>query len=170
MCMAQGFNDSQCHLLDVILKNTPEVLRDFLSNNYATWADFEADVSKVSASHLLKAKQRLALEKKLHEDVDKLQLQVTSNEGKATTTPPTQQTNQSTFATPSPYHYGYSYTQNPQAPPPQLIQPSISQLPHVTQPIPQTCPVAQGPQVPQTPQAKTLFTTATPAARGNLFY
>lgn len=168
--MAQGFNDSQCHLLDVVLENTPEVLRDFLSDNYSTWADFEADVSKVSASHLLKAKQRLALEKKLREDVNKLQSQITSNEGKTTTTPPTQQTNQSTFATPSPYRYGYRYAQTPQAPPPQLIQPSLSQLPHPPQPIPQPYPIIQNPQVPQTPQANTMFTTATPAARGNLFY
>ncbi|KAG2048911.1 hypothetical protein BDR06DRAFT_975619 [Suillus hirtellus] len=55
--MAQGFNDSQCHLLDTILENMPEVLQDFLADNYASLADFEADVAKISASQLVKVKQ-----------------------------------------------------------------------------------------------------------------
>ncbi|KAG1846476.1 hypothetical protein C8R48DRAFT_677810 [Suillus tomentosus] len=50
--MAQGFNDTQHHLLDVVLDNTPEILRDLLADNYASWMDFEADVAKVSASQL----------------------------------------------------------------------------------------------------------------------
>ncbi|KAG0691595.1 hypothetical protein DFH29DRAFT_884113 [Suillus ampliporus] len=74
--MAQGFNDSQCHLLDVVLENTPEILCDLLTDNYTSWTDFKTDVTKVSASQLLRVKQRLTMDRKLREDVDKLQNQM----------------------------------------------------------------------------------------------
>ncbi|KAG2117382.1 uncharacterized protein F5147DRAFT_648909 [Suillus discolor] len=74
--IVQGFNDSQYHLLDVILENTPEVLHNFMLDNYATWMDFKADVMKILVSQLLREKQGLAMEQKLCEDVDKLQDQI----------------------------------------------------------------------------------------------
>ncbi|KAG2100648.1 uncharacterized protein F5147DRAFT_776853 [Suillus discolor] len=98
---AQGFNDTQCHLLDVILENTPEVLRDFLADNYSSWADFEADVAKISTSQLDRAKQQMATEKKLRSNVDKLQSQVTDNHSKTSNPVPSQQVQQGAYTPPA---------------------------------------------------------------------
>lgn len=159
--MAQGFNDTQCHLLDIGLDNTPDILRDLLVDNYTSWTDFEADVVKVSASQLQRAKQRLAMDRKLREDVDKLQTQ-TASDHKATQPP--SQPNQAPYIALPPFRYGYRYNspmmsplqnQTPAPPAPPMYQ---SQAPLLT------------PQVPQTPQAAHLFTPAAPVSRGNLFY
>ncbi|KAG1777133.1 hypothetical protein EV702DRAFT_1045527 [Suillus placidus] len=155
--MAQGFNDNQCHLLDVVLENTPQVLRDFLTDHYATWADFEADVAKISASQLGKAKQRLALERKLREDVDKLQNQIGNN---CKNPPPASQNLQIPYVPPPAYCYGYRHATTPipmlqsqQNAPPQPIFPPIAfqnpQIPTAPQ-VPQT-PQATNPGFPQTP-------------------
>ncbi|KAG2095266.1 uncharacterized protein F5147DRAFT_656917 [Suillus discolor] len=101
--MALGFGDTQCHFLDVVLENTPEVLRDFLADHYAMWADFEADVAKTLVSQLIRAKQRVVNDRKLREDVDKLQTQ-TSNSRKAPA--PSPQNAQSSFPLPPVYRYG----------------------------------------------------------------
>ncbi|KAG1802187.1 uncharacterized protein HD556DRAFT_1438235 [Suillus plorans] len=151
--MAQGFNDAQCHLLDVVLENTPKVLHDFLSDNYTTWTEFEMDVARISASQLLRAKQRLVTERKLREDVDKLQNQTTSS--RKTTSP----TTQVPYSAPPAYRYGQRYSRQPAATPqPQTIVPS------------QAPQISLFPVLPQTPQITNLFTSAVPATRGNLFY
>ncbi|KAG2742835.1 hypothetical protein P692DRAFT_20685198, partial [Suillus brevipes Sb2] len=164
--MAQGFNDTQCHLLDVVLESTPEVLRDFLSDHYATWADFEADVAKVSASQLGKAKQRLALDRKLREDVDRLQGQV-SNQRK--NPPSASQNAQTSYIPPSAYRYGYRYGTGPSATPqPQPAAPTQPAFPTTSFQNPQI--PAAVPQTPHTPQAANPFAPAAPITRGNLFY
>ncbi|KAG1818903.1 hypothetical protein EV424DRAFT_1347485 [Suillus variegatus] len=163
--MAQGFNDAHCHLLDVVLENTPEVLRDFLADNYSSCSDFETDVDKISVSQLLQAKQCLAADKKLHEDIEKLQSQITGTHSKTATPTPGQPTSQNTMAPPV---YRYRYRQTPlntgkyQQPPQLLVQ--------APQPIPQSFSVIQTPQVPQMPHAVALFSTPAPMGRGNLFY
>ncbi|KAG1809233.1 hypothetical protein EV424DRAFT_1350077 [Suillus variegatus] len=159
--MAQGFNDTQCHLLDVVLDNTPEVLRDLLVDNYTSWTDFETDVAKVSAAQLLRAKQRLVMDRKLREDVDKLQNQ-TADERKAAQAP--QQTVQAPYVSQPPYRYNYRY--NPTMMPPPQSQTLVPPAPSMFQPP----PTLMTPQVPQTPQAAHLFTQAAPVTRGNLFY
>ncbi|KAG1813078.1 hypothetical protein EV424DRAFT_1349096 [Suillus variegatus] len=116
--MAQGFNDAQCHLLDVLLENTPEVLCDFLSDNYTMWTEFEMDVAKISASQLLRVKQQLITERKLCEDVDKLQNQTTSS---CKTMSPT---TQASYSAPPAYRYGQCFGGQPTAAPqPQTIVP-----------------------------------------------
>ncbi|KAG1886718.1 hypothetical protein F4604DRAFT_1675581 [Suillus subluteus] len=167
--MAQSFNDMQCHLLDIVLENTPEILCDFLADNYTSWSDFETDVSKVSASQLLKAKQRLVTGKKPCEDVDKLQSQVSGGCSKTSTPVQGQQAGQNFLAPPA-YQYGYWYAPAAPGQTPQATQPPVSQPPQITQPVGQPLPTLQTPQVPQTPQAATLFGTAAPINRGNLFY
>ncbi|KAG2126617.1 hypothetical protein DEU56DRAFT_758862 [Suillus clintonianus] len=159
--MAQGFNDTQCHLLDVVLDNTPEVLRDLLVDNYTSWTDFETDVAKVSAAQLLRAKQRLVMDRKLREDVDKLQNQ-TADERKAAQAP--QQTVQAPYVSQPPYRYNYRY--NPTMMPPPQSQTLVPPAPSMFQPP----PTLMTPQVPQTPQAAHLFTQTAPVTRGNLFY
>ncbi|KAG1770161.1 hypothetical protein EV702DRAFT_1202571 [Suillus placidus] len=161
--MALGFGDMQCHFLDVVLENTPEVLRDFLADHYATWAEFEADIAKTSASQLVRAKQQVANERKLREDIDRLQSTTTRKQPG-----PTAQATQSMFALPPTYHYGPRYTSNavtqPQlAPQYQTTAPALQTL-QPTQPLP---PMAAA-QIPQTPQNP--FTATTPVPRTNLFY
>ncbi|KAG1738463.1 hypothetical protein EDB19DRAFT_1829085 [Suillus lakei] len=106
MGVVRGFNNTQCHLLDVVLDNTPEILRDLLADNYTSWPDFEADVAKVSASQLQRVKQRLAMEWKLCEDMDKLQSQTIDNP--PTLTPQVPQTPQAAhlFAPAAPMTHG----------------------------------------------------------------
>ncbi|KAG1854087.1 hypothetical protein C8R48DRAFT_675684 [Suillus tomentosus] len=157
--MAQGFNDSQCHLLDVVLENTPEVLRDFMLDNYTTWTDFEADVMKISASQLLRAKQRLATERKLREDVDKLQSK-TVNDRKISQSP--SQTNPISYSAPPPYRYGHRYN----GPPASVSQHQATAIPPAFQPSVQS----PTPQIPQTRQSTNMFTPGMPMSRGNLFY
>ncbi|KAG2056678.1 hypothetical protein BDR06DRAFT_1005967 [Suillus hirtellus] len=160
----QGFSDTQCHLLDVVLENTLEVLRDFLADNYTLWSDFESDVAKISASQLDRAKQWMAMEKKLRSNIDKLQSQVTNNRGKMSTPVQSQQVQQGAFAPPA-YQYGYRQTPASVGQPPQIFQPTpVAQL------MPQQAPIMQTPQVPQTPHAAALFSTPAPINRGNLFY
>ncbi|KAG1856825.1 hypothetical protein C8R48DRAFT_674798 [Suillus tomentosus] len=160
--MALGFGDTQCHFLDVVLENTPEVLRDFLADHYATWADFKADVAKTSASQLIRAKQRVVNDRKLREDVDKLQTQ-TFNSRKAPA--PSPQNAQSSFPLPPVYRYGPRYAPNTNvtsqpAPPYQTAPPALPN----PQP-PQPPPAMITPQTPQNP-----FNAATPVPRTNLFY
>ncbi|KAG1884630.1 hypothetical protein F4604DRAFT_1919079 [Suillus subluteus] len=131
----------------------------------APWAAFKADVAKVSASQLLKAKQQLAMEKKLCEDIDKLQSQV-SNSCSKTSTPVPSQPAPLGMTAPPPYCYGYRQTPPNMGQYQQLAQPLVQ----VPQPAPQLFPVVQTPQVPQTPQTAALFGTAAPISRGNLFY
>ncbi|KIK35301.1 hypothetical protein CY34DRAFT_96348 [Suillus luteus UH-Slu-Lm8-n1] len=121
--MAQGFNDTQCRLLDVVLDNTPEILRDLLVDNYTSWTDFEADVTKVSASQLHRAKQRLVTDRKLREDMDKLQTQ-TANDHKATQPP--SQPNQAPYS---------------QAP---LLTPQVPQTPQAAHLFAPAAPVSRG--------------------------
>ncbi|KAG0695492.1 hypothetical protein DFH29DRAFT_880026 [Suillus ampliporus] len=158
--MAQGFGDTHCHFLDVVLENTPEVLWDFLADHYNTWAEFEADMAKTSASQLVRAKQRIANDRKLREDIDKLQNQ-TSNGRKAPDSSSSQAT-QPSFSLPAAYRYGPHYNPNPiiplqPAPPYQTIPPAST---HV-QPLP-------APPVPQTPQNPISGIASVP--RTNLFY
>ncbi|KAG2117458.1 hypothetical protein DEU56DRAFT_761388 [Suillus clintonianus] len=155
--MAQGFNDTQCHLLDVVLENTPEVLRDFLLDNYTTWTDFETDVAKVSASQLVKAKQRLVTERKLREDVDRLQSQAGS--ARKTTSPLRSQPSQAPYTSSPAYRQGYRYSTQAMT----TGQPQPAAPPPIFQ-------NAAPPQVPQTPQATNPFAPAAPMTRGNLFY
>ncbi|KAG1841077.1 hypothetical protein C8R48DRAFT_781530 [Suillus tomentosus] len=154
--MAQGFNDTQCHLLDVVLENTPEVQCDFLSDNYTTWTEFETDVAKVSASQLLRVKQRLVMEWKLHEDVDKLQSQ-TMNNHKATPS-----TMQVPYTAPPAYRYRQCYGGT------SAVAPQLQAT--TSLPTSQTPSFPTLPQTPQTPQAANLFASVAPAMRGNLFY
>ncbi|KAG2158715.1 uncharacterized protein EDB93DRAFT_1245943 [Suillus bovinus] len=84
---AQGFGDSRCLLLDVILEGTPAILRDLLTEQYASWPDFVTDVSRLSSSQLQRAKQQLETEKKLREDVDRLQAQASGQKKTPTPTP-----------------------------------------------------------------------------------
>ncbi|KAG2139160.1 uncharacterized protein EDB93DRAFT_1106137 [Suillus bovinus] len=163
--MAQGFNDTQCHLLDAVLENTPKVLCDFLDNHYNTWAEFEADVAKISASQLRKAKQWLVQEHKLQEDIDKLQNQVNGN-CKNPASP--SQNNQTPYVPPPACRYSYCYgTPSTLAAQPQATTP--------LQPVPPPT-TFQNPQMPvtlqilETPQASNLFLPMTPITQGNLFY
>ncbi|KAG2337313.1 hypothetical protein BDR05DRAFT_1005127 [Suillus weaverae] len=158
--MAQGFSDTQCHLLDVVLENTPEILRDFLSDNYSTWTDFEADMAKVSVSQLLKAKQRLAMERKLREDVDKLQTQ--ANNRRKSTAPSPVSSNQTTYSPTPAFQYGYQFG----TPPAMMSQPqSVAPPPTYQAPL-----MPAVPQIPQMPQGSNLFTATAQITRGNLFY
>ncbi|KAG1759514.1 hypothetical protein EDD22DRAFT_955808 [Suillus occidentalis] len=151
----------QCQLLDIVLDNTPEILRDLLVNNYMSWTDFEADVTKVSVSQLHRAKQRMVMDRKLWEDVDKLQTQ-TANGHKAMQPP--SQPSQVPYITPPPYQYGYHYN-SPMMSPLQNQTPAPSAPPMFQPQVPLLTP-----QVPQTPQAAHLFTPAAPVSHGNLFY
>ncbi|KAG1775750.1 hypothetical protein EV702DRAFT_1046647 [Suillus placidus] len=141
-------------------ENTPEILRDFLSDNYSTWTDFEADVAKVSASQLLKAKQRLAMERKLREDVDKLQTQ--ANNGRKPTAPSPASSNQTTYGPVPAFRYSYRFG----TPPATMSQPqSVAPPPTYQAPL-----LPAVPQIPQMPQGSNLFTATAPVTRGNLFY
>ncbi|KAG0706448.1 hypothetical protein DFH29DRAFT_872228 [Suillus ampliporus] len=143
----RGFNDSQCHLLDVVLDNTPEILCDLLADNYTSWTDFETDVAKVSALQLLRAKQHLAMDRKLHEDMDKLQNQTgRRSQDNAVLLP----SNTSSLC-----HATTVQNQAAAPPAPPMFQPPTTLL---------------TPQVPQTPQAAHLFAPAAPVTHGNLFY
>ncbi|KAG1860088.1 hypothetical protein F4604DRAFT_1684465 [Suillus subluteus] len=148
---ALGFNDMQCHLLDVVLENMPEVLRDFLADNYSTWSDFETNVGKISGSKLLKAKQQLTTKKKLRD----------SGCSKTATPTPSQQTPQSTLA-PPPYCYGYRYAPSNAVQPQQISQIPPNQPIQPTQPAPQPFTMMQTPQILQTPQAAALFNAPAP--------
>ncbi|KAG0694478.1 hypothetical protein DFH29DRAFT_880692 [Suillus ampliporus] len=145
---------------DVVLENTPEVLQDFLADHYTTWAEFEADVAKTSTSQLVRAKQRIANNRKLREDVDKLQNQ-TSNTRKAPYLSSSQAT-QPSFSLPAAYRYGPHYIHNPAtppqpAPPYQTIPPAPMHA--------QLLPAAPAPQTPQNP-----FSGTASVPRTNLFY
>ncbi|KAG1739438.1 uncharacterized protein EDB91DRAFT_1248793 [Suillus paluster] len=158
--MAQGFGDAHCHFLDVVLENTLEVLRDFLADHYTTWAEFEADVAKTSASQLMRAKQRIANDRKLQEDVDKLQNQTSST--RKTTDPSSSQATQPSFSLPATYCYGPRYIPNPTIPPqPAPPYQTIPPAPTHAQPL----PAAPAPQTPQNP-----FSGTVPVPRTNLFY
>jgi hypothetical protein len=124
-------------------------------------------VAKISAAQLGKAKQRLALECKLREDVNKLQNQMSSNHKNSTPMPPS---NQTQYA-PSPYRFGYRYGVPPAAAP--QTQPAALTQPVMSLP---TLPAYQHPQTPvntqnpQTPQAPNPFASTAQVQRGNLFY
>ncbi|KAG2058528.1 hypothetical protein BDR06DRAFT_968530 [Suillus hirtellus] len=154
--MAQGFNNMQCHLLDIVLENTPEVLHDFLLDNYTTWMEFKTDVTKVSALQLLRAKQQLVMEQKLHEDVDKLQSQ-TTNSHKAMPS-----TMQVPYTAPPAYRYRQHYGGT------SAVAPQLQAT--TSLPTSQTPSFPTLPQTPQTPQAANMFASVAPATRGNLFY
>lgn len=158
--MALGFGDTQCHFLDVVLENTPEVLQDHLADHYTTWAEFETDVAKTSASQLLRVKQCITNERKLREDVNKLQ----TSSGHKVSAPPSQ-TAQPSFSLPSTYRYNPCFTPNLNLPPQtaptyQTAPPNLSN-PQPPQPPPPMLP----PQTPQNP-----FNTTMSVPRTNLFY
>ncbi|KAG2144245.1 hypothetical protein DEU56DRAFT_754307 [Suillus clintonianus] len=160
--MVLGFGDVHCHFLDVVLENTPEVLRDFLADHYNTWAEFESDVAKTSASQLIWAKQRIANERKLREDVDRLQTQSTTGRKQPGPAP---QIAQPSFSLPAAYRYGPRYAPNI------VNQPQPAVQYHTTAPTSQNLQPTQLPppmtptQMPQNP-----FTLAAPVPRTNLFY
>ncbi|KAG1832266.1 hypothetical protein DFJ58DRAFT_848077 [Suillus subalutaceus] len=118
-------------------------------------------VTKVSAAQLQRAKQRLTMEWKLREDVDKLQSQMIIDR-KATQ--PSPQPNKPSYTAPPPYRYSYRYN-TPLMPPPQT---QVAAPPPPSSFQPPALPLT--PQVPQTPQAAHLFAPAAPMTRGNLFY
>jgi hypothetical protein len=160
---AQGFGDSRCLLLDVILEGTPAVLRDLLTEQYASWPDFVTDVSRLSSSQLQRAKQRLKTERKLREDVDHLQAQASGQ--KKTPTPTSQPATPATTMPWSQYRppprYPMILFQQQQQQQPQQLPPSVPLVPPPMPPQPQT-PQQQGQYNP--------FSTTTPMARSNLFY
>ncbi|KAG2747238.1 hypothetical protein P692DRAFT_201916377 [Suillus brevipes Sb2] len=161
---AQGFGDTRCLLLDIVLENTPAILRDLLTEQYNTWPEFVTDVSRLSSSQLQRAKQRLETECKLREDVDRLQAQTTGS--KKTTATTAQTTNQAPMVPWAQYH---------PSPPRYALQPQQQQQQQQQQQPPPPVPTLQPPQLPppQTPQQQgpyNPFSTATPMARGNLFY
>ncbi|KAG1868311.1 hypothetical protein DFJ58DRAFT_837953 [Suillus subalutaceus] len=88
--------------------------QDFLSDQYTTWADFKTDVAKVSVSQLVWAKQWLTMERKLREDVDKLQNQISSSHKTSTPSP---QNTQNPYIAPPAYHYSPHYGTLSTAPP-----------------------------------------------------
>ncbi|KAG1745382.1 uncharacterized protein EDB91DRAFT_1246249 [Suillus paluster] len=127
--MAQGFGDVHCHFLDVVLENTPKVLRDFLADHYTTWAEFEANMAKTSAS----------------------QLNQTSSTRK-TPDPSSSQAMQPSFSLPAAYRYGPRYIPNPTIPPqPAPPYQTIPPAPTHAQPL----PAAPAPQTPQNPFSRT---------------
>ncbi|KAG1768236.1 hypothetical protein EV702DRAFT_1203320 [Suillus placidus] len=43
-CTSQGFGDARCLLLDIVLENTPAILRDLLTEQYNAWPDFVTNI------------------------------------------------------------------------------------------------------------------------------
>ncbi|KAG1895070.1 uncharacterized protein F5891DRAFT_1194579 [Suillus fuscotomentosus] len=157
---AQGFRDTGCLLMDVVLENTPAILRDLLTEQYTSWPDFVTDVNRISLSQLQRTKQRIEAEQKLWEDVDWLQAQAMGMK-----------------KTPA---QSMQATEQPAAPawqqyrpfPPRYAPPSVQQQQQQQQ-TPQFAPTAQlaptlppQPQTPQTQMPRNPFSTGRAAAVG----
>ncbi|KAH7918440.1 hypothetical protein BV22DRAFT_1134592 [Leucogyrophana mollusca] len=168
--LAQGFGDNNCQHLDAVLSTVPYILRDQLTEQYNTWADFLADVNRVPTAQLNRVKERAASDRALREEVERIKDQLQSaslqaNVRQQASTP--QLVNQAFAPVPT-----YRPLPRPPLPPNQFVQQTtipMAQQPQAALPQPQ---MQAYPATPQTPVGQNPFTLGrtTPMSQANLFY
>ncbi|KAF9231407.1 hypothetical protein BU15DRAFT_68359 [Melanogaster broomeanus] len=154
---AQTLGDVNCLLVDVVLENTPDIMRELIGDMFHTWTDFLTAVSNVSTSQLSRLKAKGTAEKELRDEVAQLKAHLQGLSLQSLTRP--------------------TQTMNIQPSSP-AFRPTLGPMAYMLPtPAPRTAP-SQSSTVPlptpqptfQTPAPNPFSQAATPMSRSNLFY